>query len=247
MSAAESTNPDRSERLRARAASSTSLALAIALLAFAVSPTRAEAEGETSAKAPASVRLTRPADPGDYYPEAAKAQNVSGMAVVEVDVDPQGKLVDARVVNVDPADPQFGFADAALEVARNTAYENSGAQTGSVKFMVKFALEDPAANPAAAPTPASAMKLPRIVGVANPDDYYPPKARRAGVGGMGLVEVAVDPSGKVVNVTVLEVDPVHADYDFGKAAERVARANKYANPYDETLTIKFRVKFTPRR
>ena len=47
-------------------------------------------------------------------------EKVSGYAIVEVDVDVLGQLVDARVLKVQPADPRFGFADAALQVARNT-------------------------------------------------------------------------------------------------------------------------------
>jgi hypothetical protein len=61
------------------------------------------------------------------------------------------------------------------------------------------------------------------------------------------VEVAVDPSGKVVNVAVSEVNPADPRYGFGPAAERVARASGYANAHTEVSTIKFKVKFTPKR
>ena len=86
------------------------------------------------------VRLIQPANPDIYYPAVAKHERVSGYAIVEVDVDVLGQLVDARVLKVQPTDPQFGFADAALQVARNTTFGNTSQQVGSLKFMVKFEL-----------------------------------------------------------------------------------------------------------
>jgi hypothetical protein len=62
--------------------------------------------------------------------------------VIEVDIDDLGQLVDARVVNVQPADPRYGFAEAALQVARNTTYRSPQMQPSSLRFMVKFALTD---------------------------------------------------------------------------------------------------------
>ena len=52
------------------------------------------------------VRLIQPANPDIYYPAVAKHEEVSGYAIVEVDVDVLGQLVDARVLNVQPADPR---------------------------------------------------------------------------------------------------------------------------------------------
>jgi TonB family protein len=86
------------------------------------------------------VRLIQPANPDIYYPAVAKHERVSGYAIVEVDVDVLGHLVDARVLEVQPADPALGFADAALQVARNTTFVNTSQQVGSLKFKVKFEL-----------------------------------------------------------------------------------------------------------
>jgi len=84
------------------------------------------------------ARITHAADPDNYYPPAAKAQGVSGYAVVEVDLDALGQLVDARVLKVDPQDPQFGFADAALQVARKSTFENMSQKAASMRFKVMF-------------------------------------------------------------------------------------------------------------
>ena len=81
-------------------------------------------------------------DPDNYYPEAAKSEKVSGFAIVEVDVDAIGQLVDARILKVEPADPRFGFAEAALQVARDSKYGSPSQQPSTFKFMVKFALAE---------------------------------------------------------------------------------------------------------
>ena len=162
MSVAESNVPERIERLLARmppaaalprVARWTAFVALIPVAVLAASTTqRGAARGPRGACAapvptPApvhvvGVRLIRAVDPDNYYPAVAKRERVSGYAVVEVDVDVLGQLVDARVVKVQPTDPQFGFADAALQVARNTTYGNPSQQVGSLKFMVKFELKD---------------------------------------------------------------------------------------------------------
>ena len=123
----------------------------VAVLAASTTQAAPPAEPAAPAAAPVptpapihvvGVRLIRPADPDNYYPAVAKHERVSGYAIVEVDVDVLGQLVDARVLKVQPTDPQFGFADAALQVARNTTYGNTSQQVGSMKFMVKFELKD---------------------------------------------------------------------------------------------------------
>ena len=129
------------------------------------------------------------------------------------------------------------------QVARNSRYANTSPQVGTLKFMVKFALEAPASNP----VPPRAPSTVRITRVANPDNFYPSLAKREKVAGEAVVEVAVDPSGKVVNVGVTDVLPADPRYEFGSAAIRVAKASGYANSASEVSTIKFKVKFTPRR
>jgi TonB family protein len=162
MSVAESNVPERIERLLARtppaAAMSrivrwTAFALLIPGAMFAASTTRAAPPSRAvppsapaAANAPlpgdVGVSILRTVNPDDYYPAVALAQQVPGSVTVKATVDPMGQLVDVVVVKAQPADPQFGFADAALEVARSTKYRNSRNETASFVFMVKFALQD---------------------------------------------------------------------------------------------------------
>jgi TonB family protein len=155
MSVAESNVPERIERLLARtppasalprAARWAALALLIPIAVFAASTTRAAPPAEAAAPPPADGRvmgfLRSAPNPDDYYPAVAKHERVSGYAVVEVDVDALGQLVDARLVKVEPADPRFGFADAALQVARNAKYGAPQQQPSSFRFKVKFELAE---------------------------------------------------------------------------------------------------------
>jgi TonB family protein len=105
------------------------------------SPAAAPAVVKPTSPGAPSVRLTGAADPDAYYPLVAKAEKVEGYAIVEVDLDKLGQLVDARVLKVEPADPRYGFADAALEVARRSQFANSTQPRSSMRFMVKFALQ----------------------------------------------------------------------------------------------------------
>jgi TonB family protein len=164
MSVAESNVPQRIERLLAgtppanalpRVARWAALALLVPVVVLAASTTRAAPPAEPTASPPhsdvpppgAANRwkgfLRKPADPDIYYPAVAKAESVQGSVVVEVDLDALGQLVDARVVKVEPADPRFGFADAALQVARDSEYGAAPSrQPSTLKFMVKFALAE---------------------------------------------------------------------------------------------------------
>jgi len=164
MSVAESNVPKRIERLLARTPPAIALprivrwvavAVLIPAVVLAASTTRAESPAKPAAvpSAPApeaakpappgvSIRMTSAADPDAFYPPMAKAEKVEGYAIVEVDLDKLGQLVDARVLKVEPADPRFGFADAALEVARRSQFANSTQQVSSMRFMVKFALQN---------------------------------------------------------------------------------------------------------
>jgi TonB family protein len=163
MSVAESNVPERIERLLARMPPAAALpriaryagfALLIPVVVFAAATTRAAPPSEPAASPPASaslpaklapvlpVRLKGGVDPDDYYPAVAKHEKVTGNAVVEVDVDPSGQVVDARVLEVKPADPRFGFADAALQVAYKAQFVNENPQVSSMRFMVKFDLKE---------------------------------------------------------------------------------------------------------
>ncbi|HEX6639212.1 MAG TPA: M56 family metallopeptidase, partial [Steroidobacteraceae bacterium] len=139
MSVADSNVSVRIERLLARtppaarpsrAARWATLAVMLPAVILAASTTRATSQAgpgtaaiaSAPAPAPGKVSIVKAADPDSFYPEVAKNERVTGYAVVRVSLDPVGQLVDVAVVEVQPADPRYGFADAAMEVARSTQY-----------------------------------------------------------------------------------------------------------------------------
>jgi TonB family protein len=150
MSVAESNVSGRIERLLSRTPPARALprvarwaaaAMMIPAVVLAASTTRAEPTIETAVKPTrAGVYIMRAPDPDSFYPVVAKHEKVTGSVVVEVDLDALGQVVDARVVKAEPADPRYGFADAALQVARGSTFENTTHQAASMRFMVKFAL-----------------------------------------------------------------------------------------------------------
>lgn len=165
MSVAESNVPGRIERLLARTSPGAELsplarwstfAAVIPALFLAASTTAALAQSQTQpatdAAAPAysrtAVQIVRAPDPDRFYPEAAKQAMVTASVLVEVGVDAEGRLVDAKVLEPLPTNDPYGFGAAAIAVAREVQYSNPLGKTASLKFKVKFALTaDPPAVP----------------------------------------------------------------------------------------------------
>lgn len=170
MSVAESNVSERIERLLARtppgaalprAARWTAFGLLVPIVVFAAStaravppppPAPAAAAREVPKMAVGRVGITHPANPDNYYPVVAKAEGIQGEVVVEADLDALGQLVNVRVLRVEPADDRYGFADAALHVARNSKFMNEKQEPASIRFKVKFAMtsDPPPAQPVAA-------------------------------------------------------------------------------------------------
>jgi protein TonB len=90
------------------------------------------------------ARMTRPANPDDYYPPGAIRREEEGSPVVQACVGPNGRLLREPVVT-----DTSGFPDldgAAIKVAKATRYA-SGTDNGAalpescIKFKVKFVLK----------------------------------------------------------------------------------------------------------
>jgi len=246
MSVAESNVSARIERLLAgtppasvppRIARWAALALMIPAVVFAATTTRtAPAPPSTVPTADAAslrtVKILKPADPDQFYPPLAKAERVTGRVVVEVTVDPLGQVVDAVVAEPDVSGERYGFSDAAIQVAQRSTFTNSSQQTGSMKFMVMF-------TPREAKAPAAV----RMIGAADPDDFYPPLAKSERVAGSATVQVTVDSQGQVLNAIALESTPADPRYGFGDAAVQVAKLSRFKNSGQEPASMKFKVKF----
>jgi TonB family protein len=266
MSVAESNVAKRIERLLARVPPATALprsarwAALVLLIPGAVlaastlggasglaSPTEsasaAASEEQARPRLSAGVRMKSTVDPDRYYPEAARQAGVSASVIVEVDVDVLGTVIDARVLEVRPPDARYGFADAALQVARHSTFQNSTQQVASMKFMVKFVPKTGAAPAAAAGVPGSASGALRLKAAADPDHYYPVAAKQEKMTGSVVVEVDVDASGELLDARAVEVQPADPRYGFAEAALQVARNSSYVNTTQQAARMKFMVKF----
>jgi TonB family protein len=125
------------------------LALLIPASVFAaasVSPAAASTEyQELDSNNPAGPRIVDYGDLtqlGERYPEAAKQARMGGRVTLGATIDAEGRVLDVKVLDVQPSDPQYGFGETALELARNVRFANPGKAPVKVKFMVKFVLED---------------------------------------------------------------------------------------------------------
>lgn len=247
MSVAESNVSARIERLLAgippanvppRVARWGALALMIPAVVFAAATTRTAPASEDSAPAAkvekvSVVTLAGAADPDDYYPALAKAENIRGRVVVQVTVDPLGQVVDAVVAEPDVSGSRYGFSEAAIQVAHRSRFKNSSQQTASMKFMVLF-------TPPAEKPPTAAVK---ISAAADPDAFYPPVAKAERVSGSAVVQVTVDPQGQVLEAVALESTPADPRYGFADAAIQVAQRSRFKNSSDQPASMKFKVKF----
>jgi TonB family protein len=246
MSVAESNVSARIERLLAGTPPATALPRAVRWAAFAsmipavmfaASTTRAappepSTQPAPEVKAPSAVKLKAAADPDSFYPPLAKAEGATGRVVVQVTVDPLGQVVDAVVVESHPSDDRYGFGDAAIQVAQRSTFTNSSQQTASMKFMVKFS-----------PPQAGAPAAVKMIGAADPDDFYPPAAKAERVTGSVVVQVTVNPAGEVVDAVAVESQPSDTRYGFADAAIQVAQRSRFKNTSQADASMKFKVKF----
>lgn len=183
------------------------------------------------------VRMKAAANPDAFYPDAAKQARVTGSVLLSVDVDPQGQVVDVKVLEPLPADDPFGFGPAAVEVARRSQYSNPFPVVSNMRFKVKFALT---------PDPPSRPPSAKLGPAADPELFYPPASKRRLEQGAPIVQACVGADGRLLGDPVVIESSGFADLDH--AAIEVARNSRYtaATEAGEVLKkscLKFKVKF----
>jgi TonB family protein len=118
-------------------------ALAAARVNLAQEPNAVNPAGPTSPDDPMALKVI---DFGDlvnleqYYPIEAKRRGIEGLVTVAVKVDAQGNVMDARAVDEMPANPEWGFAEAAARVALTIRFSNPRGVPAERNIKVKFAL-----------------------------------------------------------------------------------------------------------
>jgi len=189
---------------------------------------------QSDARPPA--KMVRPVNPDNYYPGNSLRRGEAGTPIVQVCVDKGGKLLRQPVITQSSGYPNLDAA--ALRVARDTRYA-AGVENGSalpescITFKVKFGLPVEAA----------------IARPVNPDDYYPPDAKRRGESGGPIVKVCVGPDGEPLREP--EVTESSGFPDLDAAAIEVAKAVGYRAGKINDITqpescIRFKVQFGPK-
>jgi TonB family protein len=207
------------------------------------------AAGDTPPSAPGSaaqspssaprigVRMKAAANPDAFYPDAAKQARVTGSVLVSVDVDPQGQVVDVKVLEPLPADDPFGFGPAAVEVARRSQYSNPFPVVSNLRFKVKFALT---------PDPPSRPPTAKLGTAADPELFYPPSSKLRLEQGAPIVQACVGADGRLLGDPVVIESSGSADLDH--AAIEVAKNSRYTAATEggkvlKQSCLKFKVKF----
>ena len=103
-------------------------------------PAEYEALDRNNPAAPHIVDFGDLARLDDHYPPLAKQERVTGSVLLEATLDAEGRVVEVVVLDEQPAEPQYGFGAAALDIARTVRFANPRNAPIHVKFRVNFKL-----------------------------------------------------------------------------------------------------------
>ena len=127
----------------------------------AQTPDRLLSERNPDPMAPKVIEYGDLAHLSAVYPPVAKRLGRNGIVTISSLIDPDGRVLDATVIDEYPTDMDYGFGAAARTVAYTMRFSNPLRQVTRVKFRVKFELDrheskEPAeARASEAPSPAA--------------------------------------------------------------------------------------------
>jgi len=76
-----------------------------------------------------------------------------------------------------------------------------------------------------------------------PQQHYPPGAKKAGLGGVVMVDLLVNDMGQVLEAQVVSESP--PGQDFGLAALDAAKTYEFRNPLQKLVLMTVKVEFKP--
>lgn len=191
---------------------------------FALAQERVVTAGQDGVEAPKRTRTVNP-----VYPQEALAQGIRGIVILEVLIDPQGKVTSAQIIR-----SIAGLDEAALEAVRKWEYAVTkvDGQPVSVKLTVPITF---------------AMKVPEVTRASGIPELrqgalvqYPAGQTE---GQTVTAEVTLDPDGQVA-----EAEVVKGDAPFSIALLTALRTWRFASE-GEGVLVSFRVEadFVPAR
>jgi len=88
-----------------------------------------------------------------FYPPAAKVAGKETTVTVGVTLSPEGTVLDAYIVDPDPANLEWGFEEPAVQIVRTLKFSNPRGVMTQSKVRVKFALDKQSRENIKTPTP----------------------------------------------------------------------------------------------
>jgi TonB family protein len=217
-----------------------------------------ENEGEAPSPPPS---IPIPADlpqaldtPPVPYPPAAREAGLGGRAVIELQLDSNGVVIAAELLD----DPGHGLGTAALAAAREVVFDSPPAEGPAQElrryfYRVEFVPPQPSPPPDSAaadddagddePAPEMADELtvlPQLTREQQPD--YPEAARQAGVQGEVLLELDLLDTGVLSAVRMLRAEP--SGWGLELAAVRAAWKMRFSPAYAGEVPVPVRITYT---
>ncbi len=190
-------------------------------------------------------KLIRKVDP--LYPEVAKNARVSGIVLLEVDVNEAGIVSNLRIIRGHPLLDQ-----AAMDAVRQWRYSptliNGAAIPVRTTVAVTFTLSETGAatasaakfvKPAEVPAQVSGVEPRRVGGnvqdaklIRKVDPVYPELARRAKVSGIVMLEANINEAGEVTSVRIIRGHPL-----LDQAAVEAVKQWRYEPTYVNGVAV----------
>ena len=159
------------------------------------------------------------------YPEEARSAGVEGKVVVEVTIEENGEVSEAKVVSGHRL-----LQQAAIDAVKQWRFSNPLKSQAVVQLTIVFTLEDQPAPPK--PEQSSLKNIHKV------DAVYPEEAKRKRVQGSVAVEIKVSDKGEVTDARAVSGDELlrHSAVD---AAKQFRFSNSLKTTVTATLTFNF--------
>jgi TonB family protein len=137
------------------------------------SPGQTAPPGAGDSADPMAPKMVSWSNDEDNYPTAAKRRGIEGVVLVNATIDAEGVVTYVQVVEEDPATDDYGFAEAAINTAKQVRFSNPTRQPRQVTFKVKFELTDK--HQADAPLPTAPINAAPRHSPSPPADAHSPR------------------------------------------------------------------------
>jgi TonB family protein len=176
------------------------------------------------------IKLTHKADA--VYPQEAKDKGIEGKVAVEITINAQGEISQAKAIDGPEALRQVAI-DAALQCKFANPLKQKVAATLTYNFMLGKKQEKTTPSASNSPAQQEGLKLIKRV-----DPVYPQEAMDKGVEGKVVIEITINEQGEVSDVKVKEGPEL-----LRQAAIDAVRQYRFSNPLKQGVKISLTLNF----